>query len=143
MWCYHTLTWSVERACPFSFCLELDISYMYINTSYTINSEGKQVVEKSNIDIEDVIFSRQWDALSAVYDSGIWNLLIPIPKSEECVHEQHFQPLDLGLLNRVAKCHGYDGYIRVKIFRGWGKKSERTHNVTKLGLFWNDLHNLC
>ena len=36
---------------------------------------------------------------------------------------------------RVAKCHGYDGYIRVKIFRGWGKKSERTHNVTKLGLF--------
>ena len=37
--------------------------------------------------------------------------------------------------NRVAKCHGYGGYIRVKIFRGWGKKSERTHNVTKLGLF--------
>ena len=37
--------------------------------------------------------------------------------------------------SRVAKCHGYDGYIRVKIFRGWGKKFERTHNVTKLGLF--------
>ena len=37
--------------------------------------------------------------------------------------------------SRVAKCHGYDGYIRVKIFRGWGKKSERTHNRTKLGLF--------
>ena len=44
---------------------------------------------------------------------------------------------------RVAKCHGYDRYIRVKIFRGWGKKSERTHNMTKLGLFWKDLHNLC
>ena len=24
-------------------------------------------------------------------------------------------------LNRVAKCHGYDGYIRVKILAGWGK----------------------
>ena len=36
---------------------------------------------------------------------------------------------------RVAKCHGYDGSIRVKISRGWGKKSERTHNMTKLGLF--------
>ena len=23
--------------------------------------------------------------------------------------------------NRVAKCHGYDGYIRVKILAGWGK----------------------
>ena len=22
---------------------------------------------------------------------------------------------------RVAKCHGYDGYIRVKILEGWGK----------------------
>ena len=22
---------------------------------------------------------------------------------------------------RVAKCHGYDGYIRVKILAGWGK----------------------
>ena len=24
--------------------------------------------------------------------------------------------------SRVAKCHGYDGYIRVKIFAVWGKK---------------------
>ena len=39
------------------------------------------------------------------------------------------------IIPRVAKCHGYDGYIRVKIFRGWGKKSKRIHNVTKLGLF--------
>ena len=45
--------------------------------------------------------------------------------------------------NRVAICHGYDGYIRVKIFWGWGKKSEKTHNMAKLGLFWKDLHNLC
>ena len=36
---------------------------------------------------------------------------------------------------RVAKCHGYDRYIRVKIFRGWGKKSEGMHNMTKRGLF--------
>ena len=38
-------------------------------------------------------------------------------------------------ISRVAKCHEYDEYIRVKVFRGWGKKSERTHNMTKLGLF--------
>ena len=25
-----------------------------------------------------------------------------------------------GLEVRVAKCHEYDGYIRVKIFKGWG-----------------------
>ena len=41
---------------------------------------------------------------------------------------------------RVAKCHGYDVYIRVKIFAGWCKKSGRTRN---LSLFWEDLHNLC
>ena len=23
--------------------------------------------------------------------------------------------------SRVAKCHGYDGYIRVKILASWGK----------------------
>ena len=28
--------------------------------------------------------------------------------------------------NRVAKCHEYDEYIRVKMFSGRGKKSERT-----------------
>ena len=27
--------------------------------------------------------------------------------------------------HRVAKCHGYGGYIRVKILEGWGKKSVR------------------
>ena len=42
------------------------------------------------------------------------------------------EPVTMLAGGRVAKCHGY---IRVKIFRGWGKKSERTHNVTKLGLF--------
>ena len=32
---------------------------------------------------------------------------------------------------RVAKCHGYDGYIRVKIIAGWGKKSGRTRYLAK------------
>ena len=44
-------------------------------------------------------------------------------------------------LSRVAKCRGYDGYIRVKIFAGWGKKSGRTGNLAKnLGRV---SHNLC
>ena len=46
-------------------------------------------------------------------------------------------------MNRVAKCHGYDGYIRVKIFRGWAKKSERKRNLANSSLFWEDLNNLC
>ena len=32
---------------------------------------------------------------------------------------------------RVAKCHGYGGYIRVKKLEVWGKKSGRTHNFAK------------
>ena len=35
-------------------------------------------------------------------------------------------------ISRVAKCHGYDGYIRVKILAGWGK---RTCNFAKSSLF--------
>ena len=33
--------------------------------------------------------------------------------------------------SRVAKCHGYGGYIRVKKLEGWGKKSVRTHSFAK------------
>ena len=33
--------------------------------------------------------------------------------------------------SRVAKCHGYGGYIRVKTLEGWGKKSERIHSFAK------------
>ena len=44
-------------------------------------------------------------------------------------------------IHRVAKCHGYDGYIRVKIFEGLGKKSGRNCNLAKLSLFWEDLLN--
>ena len=43
--------------------------------------------------------------------------------------------------DRVAKCHGYDGYIRVRIFAGWGKKSGTRYNLAKLSLLWEDLHN--
>ena len=32
---------------------------------------------------------------------------------------------------RVAKCHGYGGYIRVKKLEGWGKKSGRTFSFAK------------
>ena len=37
---------------------------------------------------------------------------------------------------RVAKCHGYDGYIRVKLLAGWGKTlGEQTilHNEAFFG----------
>ena len=37
-------------------------------------------------------------------------------------------------LSRVAKCHGYDGYIRVKIFAGWGKKFGRAYIFAKSSL---------
>ena len=36
-----------------------------------------------------------------------------------------------GVRIRVAKCHGYGGYIRVKNLDDWGKKSVRTHNFAK------------
>ena len=52
----------------------------------------------------------------------------------EC-YFRHFVSTEIDGSIRVAKCHEYDGYIRVKVFRGWGKKSERTQNMTKLGLF--------
>ena len=37
---------------------------------------------------------------------------------------------------RVAKYHRYDGYIRVKIFAGWGKKFGRTCRFAKSSLFF-------
>ena len=37
--------------------------------------------------------------------------------------------------SRVAKCQGYWGYIRVKMFAGWGKKFGRTCNFAKSLLF--------
>ena len=33
---------------------------------------------------------------------------------------------------RVAKCHGYDGYIRVKELASWGKKFRRAKKLSKI-----------
>ena len=38
--------------------------------------------------------------------------------------------------HRVAKCHGYDGYTRVKKLASWGKNIGR---VKKIMYFWEDL----
>ena len=44
---------------------------------------------------------------------------------------------------RDAKCHGYDGLIRVKILASWGK-SLGEHTILKNEAFFGgDLHNLC
>ena len=37
-------------------------------------------------------------------------------------------------ISRVAKCHGYGGYIRVKKLECWGKKSGRIHSSAKLSI---------
>ena len=42
---------------------------------------------------------------------------------------------------RVAKCHGYGGYIRVRKLEGWGKKSGRKTVLQKQVLFWVNLSN--
>ena len=42
-----------------------------------------------------------------------------------------YDNLSIGSHPRVAKCHGYDGYIRVKVFGSWGKKFGRTQNFAK------------
>ena len=48
-----------------------------------------------------------------------------------------------GAKNRVAKCHGYDRYIGVKILAGWGKTFGRPYSFAKSSLFGKDLHNIC
>ena len=57
------------------------------------------------------------------------------------------EPVTMLAGGRVAKCQGYDGYIRVKIFEGWSKKSGRTHNLAKLSLilgrFAQHMHDFC
>ena len=46
-------------------------------------------------------------------------------------------------LGRDAKCHGYDGLIRVKILASWGK-SLGEHTILKNEAFFGgELHNLC
>ena len=40
---------------------------------------------------------------------------------------------------RVAKCHGYVGYIRLKRLSSWGKKFGRTKKLAKTSHFWEYL----
>ena len=42
---------------------------------------------------------------------------------------------------RVGKCHGYDGYIRVKKLGSWGKKFGRPKLLAKTSHFWEDVCN--
>ena len=43
--------------------------------------------------------------------------------------------------HRVAKCHGYGGYIRVKKLASWVKSLEEYTVLQKQVLFWIDLIN--
>ena len=43
---------------------------------------------------------------------------------------------------RVAKCHGYDGLIRVKILASWGKRLGEHTILQNEAFFGTDLHNL-
>ena len=53
------------------------------------------------------------------------------------VHADYAQSLNMlmQIIHRVAKCHGYDGYIRVKILAGWGKSFGEHANLAKSSLF--------
>ena len=44
-----------------------------------------------------------------------------------------------GLFSRVAKCHGYDGYIRVKILASWGKSLGEHTSLKNEAFFGGDL----
>ena len=44
---------------------------------------------------------------------------------------------------RVAKCHGYDGYIRVKILASWGKSLGGHTILQNEAFFGGDMHNRC
>ena len=41
--------------------------------------------------------------------------------NQECQKLVGIAPAPTSFTTRVAKCHGYDGYIRVKILASWGK----------------------
>ena len=41
-------------------------------------------------------------------------------------------------VRRVAKCRGYDGYIRVKILADWGK-SLGEHAISQNQAFWGKI----
>ena len=54
-----------------------------------------------------------------------------------------FQRLAWSSEDRDAKCHGYDGLIRVKILASWGKSLGEHTILTNEAFFGGDLHNLC
>ena len=76
-------------------------------------------------------------------EPGDWqySVLSSNRSNKENGHHQYMDIMNIDQYS-VAKCHEYDGYIRVKIFAGLGKKSERTRTLATLRLFWEDLHNL-
>ena len=46
-------------------------------------------------------------------------------------------------IHRVAKCRGYDEYIRVKIFAGWGKKVAIWPNLAFFGKICTIMQDFC
>ena len=64
----------------------------------------------------------EWQTQLSVFWSPFFNFFLPFFyfKKEE--------------KNRVAKCHGYDGYIRVKILAGWGKSLGEHENLAQSSL---------
>ena len=44
--------------------------------------------------------------------------------------------LNVLVISRVAKCHGCNGYIRVKILAGWGKILGKHSILQNKALFW-------
>ena len=51
--------------------------------------------------------------------------------------------LEILNISRVAKFHGYDGYIRVKILASWGKSLGEYTILPNEAFFGGDLHNQC
>ena len=45
-------------------------------------------------------------------------------------------------MHRIAKCHGYDGYICVKILAVWGKSFGKQPILQNQAFFWEDLYNV-
>ena len=55
-------------------------------------------------------------------------------KSSARMAEDTSSGFPTGSHGRVAKCHRYGGYIRVKKMEGCGKKSGRIHSSAKLSI---------
>ena len=63
------------------------------------------------------------------------NIIFPeneVTRKQTCQREESSL---LAVTFRVAKCHGYDGYIRVKELANWGKKLGRNKKLAKTSHF--------